>query len=182
LAPGRRPRENIGVRWRSLFLVASLAAGSLGALACLTEPPSQTYGNPNSLQRANFEGGSEAVTCGGGDGGGTVKTDGGGAPTFAANIYPLVNTQWRCGDKAGCHGGGQAPPIDTTDPTKALASLNAIKVNGVPYIAADGGSMLCNLQGACGSPMPKQTVQVPAKDPTPDDLCLVQAWLAGGAK
>lgn len=173
------------MRVRTIFVAAIFASGAGGAVACLTEPPSQTYGNPNSLQRANFEGGSEAPVCGGGEGG-APKTFDGGAPSFAADIYPLINTQYRCGDKNGCHGGGQAPPIDVTDATKCLASLKAISVAGQPYIGGGGdggpGSILCNLQGSCGSKMPKTTPQVPAKDPTNDELCTIQAWLAAGAK
>jgi hypothetical protein len=179
LALERATRENTDVRWRSICTVVCFG---VAAFACLTEPPSQTYGNPNSLQRASFEGGTDAVTCGG-EGG--AKTFEGGTPTFTNDVFPLVQ-KWKCGDKNGCHGGGQAPPIDTTTAANALKSLQAISVSGQPYVGGGdgggGGSIMCNLQGSCGAAMPQTTPAVKPAIPTNDELCVVQAWLAAGAK
>ncbi len=161
---------------RNAFAAVCLCCGLAGVVACLTEPPSTTYGNPNILDRANIpgEGGTEAPVCGGEGGAVTFE---GGSPSFANDIFPLVATSYHCGDKPSCHGGTQAPAIDVSTAAKALASLKAISVAGQPYISADGGSLLCNLQGSCGSKMPKP----PGKDPTDDELCKIQAWLAAGA-
>ena len=108
------------------------------------------------------------------------KTFDGGCPSFATDIFPLVANTWKCGDKNGCHGGTQAPPIDTSAAAKCLASLKAITVANQPYITADGGAMLCNLEGTCGQTMPLIN-GVGAKTPTNDDLCALQAWLKCGA-
>ena len=54
----------------------------------------------------------------------------------------------------------------------------------MPYVLSDGGkdpnasSILCNLQGTCGSKMPK----APGVDPTNADLCKVEAWLKCGRR
>jgi hypothetical protein len=50
-----------------------------------------------------------------------------------------------------------------------------------PYIAADGGAMLCNLQGTCGQAGMPLITSVGAKAPTNDQLCIVAAWLKCGA-
>jgi hypothetical protein len=172
---------------RSFVVGVGVAVGfGLVAAAACSLPPETTFGNPNTLARANLpgEGGTEALVCGADAG-----TFDGGCPSFATDVYPYFapNGAWHCSDK-GCHGGTTAPAIDDTSATTCLASLKKITVTGIPYIAAtDGGArdggggatagILCNLQGNCGSKMPKP----PGKDPTEADLCLLQAWLACGA-
>jgi len=89
---------------------------------------------------------------------------------------------WRCSDKA-CHGGTTLPAVDGTAAAACLASLKKITVKNTPYVLSDGGkdpnlsSLLCNLQGTCGSKMPKP----PGADPSPADLCKVEAWLKCGS-
>ncbi len=175
--------ENHGVKWRRTFLACAVVSAASGAgVACLTEPPGTTYGNPNSLVAVTVDGSAAAPTCGGGDSGTSGKTFDGGCPSFSTDVFPLVQTTWKCGDKNGCHGGAQTPPIDTSTAAKCLASLKAITLpeNNQPYIAADGGQMLCNLEGTCGQAMPLIN-GVGAKAPTESDLCTVQAWLKCGA-
>jgi hypothetical protein len=171
--------------------------GGVGALLLLSlavhiascnEPPDTNYGNPNTLDRKNLpgEGGAEPLVCSGDAAVG--KFDGGDCPSFAEDIFPYLAPagKWRCSDKT-CHGGGQNPPLDGTSAAACYASLQKVTVAGKPYIpGADGGgtvkdptatTFLCNLQGGCGSKMP----QAPGADPTPVDLCVVEAWLKCGA-
>lgn len=154
--------------------------------ASCTEPPATAYGNPNTLDRENLpgEGGVEALSCTGAGGeGGTVTLDG-GCPSWATDIYPYFQAagKWRCADNA-CHGGATAPPISDTNAAASLASLKAITVAKLPYVSSDGGkdpnagSLLCNLQGACGSKMPKP----PGADPTQAELCMIEAWIKCGS-
>jgi hypothetical protein len=170
---------------RRLILLAGVAALALtGAriiVACSEITPT-TYGNPNSLDRKNVpgEGGVEQLVCSGGDGGEAFD---GGCPSFATDIYPyfVATGTWHCSDKT-CHGGGSPPPIDITAAPACLASLKKITVTGKPYLLSDGGkdpnasSFLCNLQGTCGSPMPKVPGVI-----TSSELCKVEAWLKCGA-
>jgi hypothetical protein len=176
------------MRRRFVLLAAATALGfaGVGVLAACSEITPTTFGNPNTLDRKNLpgEGGVEQLLCtatgDAGDGGGFD----GGCPSFATDIYPSFAAAgtWRCSDKA-CHGGTSAPPIDGKDPASCLASLKKITVKGSPYVLSDGGkdpnshSILCNLQGTCGSKMPKP----PGADPTSADLCKVEAWLRCGA-
>lgn len=159
------------------------------ALSACSEPEDTSYGNPNTLDRKNLpgEGGVEPLNCGGGgDGGGEggLKFDGGDCPSFATDIFPAftANGVWRCA-AADCHGGATAPTVAGGDAGACLTSLKAIAVGGVPYVSSDGGkdpaaqTLLCNLQGTCGSKMPKP----PATDPSNEDLCKVEAWLKCGA-
>jgi hypothetical protein len=160
-----------------------LLAGAGGA-AC-NEPIATNYGNPNALDRKNLpgEGGAEPLICGGGEGGAAGAGFDGGCPSFATDIFPYItaNGKWRCADGT-CHGGASAPPIDGKDPTSCLSSLKAIAIGGKSYLAEgskdpNASTLLCNLQGACGSRMPK----APGADPTTTDLCMVEAWLKCGA-
>lgn len=161
-----------------------LFAGA-GGTGC-NEPVATSYGNPNGLDRKNIpgEGGAEPLLCGAGGGGdGGAPTGDGGCPSFATDIAPyfVANGKWRCADGT-CHGGASAPPIDCKDPTTCLSSLKAITVAGKPYIKEGStdpneSTVMCNLQGACGSRMPK----APGADPTSDELCLLSAWLSCGA-
>ena len=172
------------MRRRYVLLAAALALGLTGvrALVACSEFTPVTYGNPNTLDRKNLpgEGGVEQLVCGAADGG---DFDG-GCPSFATDIYPYFTAAgtWRCSDKA-CHGGTSTPPIDGANPGACLESLQKIAVKNVPYVLSDGGkdplsqSLLCNLQGTCGSPMPK----APGMTPTNADLCKVEAWLKCGA-
>lgn len=173
----------------ALGFLVGVPATIAAVASCMTEPPSTSYGNPNTLARSNIPGeaGVEALTCGGGEGGsGTPKEFEGGAPSFALDIYPAYfapgTGAWHCGDKT-CHGGTTDPTIDTSTADKCLASLQKATVTGKLLVTADGGKdpnqdgLLCNLQGQCGSKMP----QPPGKDPTEEDLCLIQQWLAAGA-
>ena len=165
--------------------IAAIALGGVRALVACSEITPTTFGNPNTLDRQNLpgEGGVEQLICAAdasADGGGFD----GGCPSFATDIYPYFTAAgtWRCSDKA-CHGGATAPPIDGANPGACLASLRKIAVKNVPYVLSDGGkdpnssSILCNLQGSCGSKMPKP----PGVDPSNADLCKVQAWLKCGA-
>lgn len=167
------------------MLVAAMTAIALAAVRALvacSEITPTTFGNPNTLDRKNLpgEGGVEQLVCGAADGGGFD----GGCPSFATDIYPYFTAAgtWRCSDKA-CHGGTSTPPINGANPGACLASLQKIAVKNVPYVLSDGGkdpnasSLICNLQGSCGSKMPKP----PGVDPTAADLCKMQAWLACGA-
>jgi hypothetical protein len=161
---------------------AALALGGMRAIVACSEITPTDYGNPNTLDRKSVpgEGGVEQLVCTGVDGGETFD---GGCPSFATDIYPSVVAAgtWRCADKT-CHGGASAPPIDTTNATACLASLRKISVTGSPYLLSDGGKdpnasrFLCNLQGTCGSPMPKAPGAITAVE-----LCKVEAWLKCGA-
>lgn len=145
-----------------------------------SEAPQVAFGNPNTLDRKNLpgEGGTEVVSCTGIDAG--RFTGDGGCPSFATNIFPLVvaQGQWRCADRAPCHGmGGTAPLITCANPGACLGELRNINVGGRPYIAPDGGTLTCNLQGSCGSKMPRP----PGTDPSPSELCMIEAWLNCGS-
>ena len=175
----------MGRKYVLLAAAAALALAGVRALVACTEITPTTFGNPNTLDRKSLpgEGGVEQVVCGGGDGGGS--TFDGGCPSFATDIYPYFTPAgtWHCSDKA-CHGGTTAPVIDGANAAGCLTSLKKITVQTIPYVSADGGkdpnasSLLCNIQGSCGSPMPKTP---PGVAPTNADLCKVQAWLACGA-
>jgi hypothetical protein len=142
------------------------------------------YGNPNTLDRKNLPGeaGAEPLNCGGGDAG-AGQFDG-GCPSFAADIYPnfIATGKWQCSTPA-CHGGASTPNIRGDNAAAALQDLRAVTVLGKPYITADGGdpqatsSFICNLQGSCGSKMPK----APGIDATGEELCVIDAWLRCGA-
>jgi len=170
---------------RRFVLVAAataLALGGMRAVVACSEITPTTYGNPNTLDRKSVpgEGGVEQLACAGGDGGQTFD---GGCPSFATDIYPsfAATGTWRCSDKI-CHGGTSAPAIDPASAGACLASLKKITVQGKPYLLPDGGkdpsasSFLCNLQGSCGSPMPKAPGAI-----TSAELCKVEAWLKCGA-
>ncbi len=162
--------------------IALALAGVRGVVACSEIQPT-TFGNPNTLDRKNLpgEGGIEQLVCGADSGADSFD---GGCPSFATDIYPLMAAAgtWRCADKT-CHGGASAPTIDGANAANCLASLQKIKVGNTPYVLSDGGkdpnvqSLLCNLQGTCGSKMPKP----PGLDPSNGDLCKVEAWLKCGA-
>lgn len=179
----------MAMRRRYVLLAGAAAVAFAGfrALVACTEITPTTFGNPNTLDRKNLpgEGGIEQLVCAGGEAGaGDGGGFDGGCPSFATDIYPYFTAAgtWRCSDKA-CHGGTTAPAIDGTDPAKCLASLQKISVTSLPYLLSDGGkdenasAMLCNLQGACGSKMPKP----PGLDPSQADLCKVEAWLKCGS-
>lgn len=165
---------------------AITAAVHLSSSAC-NEPVATNYGNPNTLDRKNLpgEGGAEPLECSGDAG--TSGFDG-GCPSFATDIFPYFKAdgKWRCAD-ATCHGGASEPRIPVGDPAACLASLRGITVTGKSYVAGgEGGapstdpsasSLLCNLQGSCGSRMPKP----PGVDPTTAELCMIEAWLKCGA-
>lgn len=159
-------------------VVVSGAVAWAALLSC-SAPAEIPFGNPNGLDRKNIpgEGGVEALVCGAGEGG--VRD--GGCPSFSQTLYPyfVANGSWKCADPT-CHGGRSDPKMDASTPGACYESLKAMTVQGLPYLTpADGGqsSLICNLQGTCGSKMPKP----PGKDPTQDELCLVQAWIACGA-
>jgi hypothetical protein len=172
---------------RYVLIAGALALGltSARALVSCSEITPTTYGNPNTLDRKNLpgEGGVEALACSVDDGGEGGTFDG-GCPSFATDIFPYLKPTgtWQCSNKA-CHGGTSAPPIDGTGAAACLASLQKITVKNQVYVAGDAStddnaqSFLCNLQGSCGSPMPK----APGKTPTPAELCMIQAWLKCGA-
>lgn len=172
---------------RYVILAAATAVALLGvrAIVACSEITPTTFGNPNTLDRKSVpgEGGVEQLVCSGDASFNGAGFDG-GCPSFATDIYPYFAAAgtWRCSDKA-CHGGPTAPPVDGTNAAACLASLKKITVKGNPYLLSDGGkdpnasSLLCNLQGSCGSKMPKP----PGLDPTAADLCKVEAWLKCGA-
>ncbi len=177
-----------------VFGLSAVTAGGFGAYlvlsACSPSPVDVSYGNPNTLDRKNIpgEGGAEPLLCGGDGGGVSAKgADGGCGVSFTTDIYPYMKNDgpWQC-TTAACHGGGSQPAIDGTSADKCYQSLKAITVVGLPYLpsggakpdgAAASSSITCNLQGSCGSKMPK----APGKDPTTDELCKIDAWLACGA-
>jgi hypothetical protein len=172
---------------RAVVIGVATAVALLGVrviVACSEITPT-TFGNPNTLNRSTIpgEGGVEELVCGA-DGGADASAYDGGCPSFAVDIYPAMaaNGAWHCSDKA-CHGGASAPAIDGTNAGACLASLKKITVTANPYLSSDGGknpnasSIMCNLQGACGSKMPKP----PGVDLSTADLCKVQAWLKCGA-
>jgi hypothetical protein len=164
---------------RAIVVLSIGASAAYGVLVGCGDVPGTNYGNPNTLDRRNLpgEGGVVALVCSPDAG----RFDGGNAcPSFAGDIFPLFTPQgaWQC-STAACHGGASTPPVDGKSAAGCLASLKAITISGQPYIA-DGGpasSLLCNLQGTCGSPMPK----APGKPPTNDELCKVQKWLECGS-
>jgi hypothetical protein len=170
-------------RYAVVAATTAIALAGVRALVGCSEITPTTFGNPNTLDRKNLpgEGGVEQLVCSGIDGGGNFDA---GCPSFTTDIYPYLTAAgtWRCSDKA-CHGGTTTPAIDGTSAASCLASLKQITVKNVPYVLSDGGkdpngsSFLCNLQGTCGSPMPK----APGLDPTSTDLCKVEAWLKCGA-
>jgi hypothetical protein len=159
---------------------------SLGVhVASCNEPAATPYGNPNTLDRRSLpgEGGAEPLSCTGDAAVG--KFEGGSCPSFANDIFPLLAPAgpWKCSDTT-CHGGVQAPSIKGGSAAECYASLQQVTVAGKPYIPGDGGTndpatttMLCNLQGGCGSRMP----QAPGLDPTQTQLCVIDAWLKCGA-
>jgi hypothetical protein len=172
-------------RYRLLAAGTSFAAFSLAVMIACSDPEPTSFGNPNTLDRKNLpgEGGVEQLVCGAdaaAEGGGFD----GGCPSFATDIFPYFAPAgiWRCSDNA-CHGGPAAPPIVGANADGCLDSLKKITVKNIPYVLSDGGkdpnghSLLCNLQGTCGSKMPKP----PGIDPTNADLCKVEAWLKCGA-
>jgi hypothetical protein len=172
---------------RRFVLVAAAAALGLGgirAIVACSEITPTTYGNPNTLDRKSVpgEGGVELLVCSGDAAAGPF--DGGDCPSFATDIYPYFAAAgaWRCADVT-CHGGPTPPRVSGENAAASLASLKAITVTNKAYVLSDGGkdpnasSLLCNLQGTCGSPMPKP----PGTDPTPADLCKVEAWLKCGS-
>ncbi len=143
------------------------------------------FGNPNALDRKNLpgEGGVNALLCNGGDGG--VAVGEGQCPSFATDIYPYLTPtgKWRCSDVA-CHGAAVSPNLTCADPEGCYEGLSALAVGTKPYILPDAAtsdlstvSMLCSLQGGCGSKMPKP----PAAEPTESELCIVEAWLKCGS-
>lgn len=142
------------------------------------EPPATEFGNPNGLDRKNIpgEGGAEPLVCGSDGGGGGD----GGCPSFATDIFPLMapNGKYRCADLT-CHGGASKPDLDGTGAGKLLEGLKAAAVGGKPYVtgpAADT-TIVCNMQGTCGSKMPL----APGDDPSTTELCLIDAWVKCGA-
>ena len=168
-----------------LAAATAVALASVRAIVACSEITPATFGNPNTLDRKSIpgEGGVEQLVCSG-----DAAIDGagfdGGCPSFATDIYPYFAAAgaWKCAS-AGCHGGTSPPTVAGTNAAACLASLKQITVKGTPYLLSDGGkdpngsSLLCNLQGSCGSPMPK----APGIPPTPADLCKVEAWLKCGA-
>ncbi len=172
-------------RYVILGAAAALALVGVRAVVACSEITPTTFGNPNTLDRKSIpgEGGTEQLVCSV-DGGGDAGRFDGGCPSFATDIYPYLAAAgtWRCSD-ATCHGGATLPAVDGTSAAACLASLKKITVKNAPYVPSDGGkepgssSFLCNLQGTCGSKMPKP----PGVDPTPSDLCKVEAWLKCGA-
>ena len=163
----------------------------LGAAAwawSCNEPPETSFGNPNALSRKNVpgEGGVEALVCTGGEGGAGEAGGGGdgGCPSFTTDIYPYFTAggAWKCADRT-CHGGASAPDIDAGTPEACYQALKKITVLNKPYLPGNGvtdpnaSTLLCNLQGSCGSKMPKP----PGADPTNAELCKIEAWLKCGA-
>ena len=176
---------------RIAVLGASAALVAVGVMVACSGPAGTPYGNPNTLDRKNIpgEGGVEPLSCGGGEGGASSSGGGAGgacAMSFSKDIFPYFADAGGCSLPA-CHAAGKVqPPIDTTSPDKLYASLKAAEAAKLPYLppgdggtASDGGgtSLICNLRGECGSKMPKGE----GKDPTNDDLCKMQAWIACGA-
>jgi hypothetical protein len=185
---GIRCRAIISVVRRYLMggaggLLALMASVYLSSTGC-NEPIGTNYGNPSLLGRPNLpgDGGAEPLLCTGDAS--VASTFDGGCPTFATDIFPYIRSEgkWKCAD-ATCHGGTTAPSIDGKDPAACLATLKAITVGGKGYIVsgttgAVESTILCNLQGGCGSTMPKP----PGTNPTQSELCMLTAWLECGAR
>ena len=159
-----------------------------GIVVGCSEPAQPSYGNPNTLDRKNLpgEGGAAPLSCS------ALAADGGGGgdagcPSFRKDIYPLMTNTgpWKCSD-GKCHAPptSQAPLIDMSTPEACLNALQQIKVLGRQYVPTDGNrdpsasTLLCNLQGTCGSPMPKPPT---GSTPTSADLCKVEAWIKCGS-
>lgn len=166
-----------------LALMAGAYFSSVSSAGC-NEPIESNYGNPSILARSNLpgDGGAEPLLCTG-DASVAGNFDG-GCPTFATDIFPYIRAEgkWKCSDQ-GCHGGSNLPSIDAKDPATCLATLKAITVGGKGYVVSGAtgaveSTILCNLQGACGSSMPKP----PGIAPTQSELCMLTAWLQCGAR
>ncbi len=155
-----------------------------GIVAGCSEPAATSYGNPNTLDRKNLpgEGGVEPLNCSADDGGGGGDA---GCPSFRQDIFPLIvnSGPWKCSEGPTCHATVQQPIIKIDTPENCLQSLKQATVLGRAYVPADGNrdpsqsTFLCNLQGTCGSPMPKP----PVPSPTNADLCKVEAWIKCGS-
>jgi hypothetical protein len=150
----------------------------LTATGCIEEDTTE-FGNPNTLSRQNLPGEAGAAPVAVGC---TASFDG-GCPSFDRNIYASFTGggAWKCADP-GCHGGAITPPINCDTADQCFASLSAIQVNGKPYLTVGGvdpasASLLCNFEGQCGEKMPRP----PAPAPTPNDLCILDAWLKCGS-
>ena len=158
-----------------------------GIVVGCSEPAATSYGNPNTLDRKNLpgEGGVEPLNCGGGGGDGGGGGADAGCPTFRKDIFPLIQNTgpWKCSEGPTCHATVQQPIIKIDTAENCLVSLQQAKVLGRPYAPSDGNrdpsqtTILCNIQGTCGSPMPKPPVPA-AKN---DDLCKLEAWIKCGS-
>lgn len=161
-------------------LVTAVAVASLhltSTAGCIEEDTTQ-FGNPNTLSRANLPGeaGVTPVITG------CAAHFDGGCPSFDTDIYPYLTAAgaWKCAD-ATCHGSVSKPEIKGDSPDTLFASLAVIQLDGKPYLPGNGvepanARMLCSLQGICGDKMPKP----PGIDPTPEELCIIDAWLKCG--
>lgn len=162
-----------------------LAVGLMLSSACF-DVADTNYGNANGLARSNIPG--EAGVIGAACTSFTVSIDGGGScPSFANDIFPYFNGAWAC-TSAGCHGGPQAPQMNPASASETIAGMASYSIAGKPYLPTGTGggdagdpvtssSFMCNVQGTCGSKMPK----APGIDLTGEEICLVQAWLRCGA-
>jgi hypothetical protein len=171
---------------RGVFLATGVVSVHGIVVGCSEVVPT-SYGNPNTLDRKNLpgEGGVEPLNCA------AAAADGGGGgadagcPSFRDDIYPLVKNTgpWKCSD-AKCHATAQQPIINVATAEECLVSLQQIKLLNRAYVPADGNrdpsasTFLCNLQGTCGSPMPKPPQ---GSTPTGTDLCKVEAWIKCGS-
>ena len=160
-----------------------LFAASVHLTAGCDDEGVTAYGNPNTLDRKYLPGeaGAEPLNCGAADAGGGFD---GGCPSFATDIYPFfVQTgKWKCSIPT-CHGGASAPNIRGDNAANALQDMRAVTVVGKPYISGDAGTdpntttFICNMQGSCGSKMPK----APGVDATGAELCILDAWIRCGS-
>lgn len=175
--------------FRLALLGGSAVLLGIAAVVACSAPAGTPYGNPNTLDRKNLpgEGGAEPLTCGG-DAAVEAGVGANCGVSFSRDLYPYFADAGGCALPT-CHAAGKNdPPIDTSSADKLYASLRSdkCKAAGLPYlppgdggIASDGGgtSLLCNLRGECGRKMPEGA----GKDPSNDDLCRMQAWIACGA-
>ncbi len=181
------------VRSVAAALVLVVPASILAFIAC-AEVGTTHYGDPHSLSSANLgEAGVEPVQCGGGDAAIEASGGAGCAVSFSKDIYPSMtaNGAWKCAAAAPCHGAQQnAPPpaINGTTPQTMYDSLKDFKIGGAgnPYINAGNtdpskSSLECNVQGQCGSLMPKLDNPPGAKALSHDEICKIDAWLKCGA-
>lgn len=182
-------------RAHRLSLVLATAFSLTLAVSCAVEETN--YGPPDGLTNKKLPSPQFPVAneqqSGGTDGicdGGAPAQDPNCTVSFKTDIYEkffVATGTWQCAG-SDCHEEGAAgssvnsPPIHATDPTKAYNSLVNYQIGGKRYIDPcstdpNASSIICNLQGACGTTMPYPPVPIATSDQLPP----LQTWLQCGA-